>query len=82
METIWDWLTVFTFAGLATLLLQRSMEETPRDHLWQYAPPAIGCAVANYTGNKDMHVVAALLLAGVIAYIFIVLKVRLPGRKG
>ena len=45
METVWDWVTVFGFAGLVTLLLQRSAEEEPRDELWQYAPPALGFAV-------------------------------------
>lgn len=78
METVWDWLTVFCFAGLVTLMLQRSSEEVLRDKLWQYAPPALGCAVANYLGNEGMHIAAALLLAGVIVYIFVVLKVRLP----
>lgn len=85
METVWDWLTVFCFAGLVTLMLQRSSEEVLRDKLWQYAPPAVGCAVANYVGNKGvedgnvgLHIVAGLILAGVIVYIFVVLKVRLP----
>lgn len=78
METVWDWLTVFCFAGLVTLMLQRSSEEVLRDKLWHYAPPALGCALANYLGNEGMHIPAALLLAGVIAYIFVVLKVRLP----
>ena len=78
METTWDWLTVFAFAGLATLLLQRSSEETPRDELWHYAPPAIGCAVANWLGNHDQPIIAGLLLLGVAIYAFVVLKVRLP----
>ena len=81
METVWDWVTVFAFAGLATLLLQRSAEEKPRDKLWQYLPPAIGCAVANYLGNEGHHLPAAGLLAVVIAYIFLVLRVTLPFRK-
>ena len=79
METIWDWLTVFIFAGLATLLLQRSSEEEPRDKLWHYAPPALGCAVANYLGNNGQPIIAGFLLAGVVVYVFMVLKVRLPG---
>jgi hypothetical protein len=78
METIWDWLTIIAFAGLATLLLQRSTEEEPSDELWQYAPPAIGCAVANYFGNEGQHLIAAVLLLGVVSYIFFILKVRLP----
>lgn len=78
METVWDWLTVFCFAGLVTLMLQRSSEEVLRDKLWHYAPPAVGCAVSNYFGNEGMHIVAGLILAAVIVYIFVVLKVRLP----
>ena len=78
METTWDWLTVFAFAGLATLLLQRSSEENPRDELWHYAPPAIGCALANWLGNHDQPIIAGLLLLGVAIYAFVVLKVRLP----
>lgn len=79
MSTIWDWVTVFIFAGLATLLVQRSMEEEPRDKLWQYAPPSIGCALANYLGNNGQPVFAGAIVIGVVIYIFIVLKVKLPG---
>jgi hypothetical protein len=83
LETVWDWLTVFAFAGLATLLLQRSSEAEPRDKLWQYAPPAIGCALSNWLGNppQEQHILAAVVLAAVVAYAIIVLKVRLPGKK-
>lgn len=81
VETFWDWLTVFTFAGLATLLLQRSAEEQPRDQLWQYAPPAVGCALVNYLGNEGYPVPAAILFVAVVAYIFIVLKVPVPFLK-
>lgn len=78
METLWDWITVIAFAGLATLLLQRSTEEEPSDKLWQYFPPAIGCAITNYLGNEDYNVIAAGIFGAVVAYIFVVLKVRLP----
>jgi hypothetical protein len=78
VETFWDWITVFTFAGLATLLLQRSAEEEPRDHLWQYAPPAVGCALVNYLGNEGYHAPAAVIFVAVVAYIFKVLNVPVP----
>ena len=81
METIWDWLTVLTFAGLVTLLLQRSSEDPPRDQLWQYAPPALGCALSNYLGNEGMVLPASAALLAVLAYIVLVLKVRLPGSR-
>lgn len=78
METVWDWLTVFGFAGLATLLLQRSSEEEPRDKLWHYAAPAGGFALANYLGNNDLGLVAAAILVAIAVYVYVVLKVRLP----
>lgn len=78
MVTIWDWLTVIAFAALVTLMLQRSTEAELRDELWQYAPPAIGCATANYVGNDGRDLLAAALLIAVIAYIFTVLKVQFP----
>lgn len=78
METFWDWITVFCFAGLVTLMLQRSSEAVLRDKLWHYAPPAVGCAVANYLGNEGWPIPAGIVLAAVLAYIFVVLKVRLP----
>ena len=78
METIWDWVTIFAFAGLVTLLLQRSSEETPRDKLWHYAPPAVAVAVANQVGNAEYHAGAALILVAVVVYVFWVLKVRIP----
>lgn len=81
METFWDWITVFAFAGLVTLLLQRSAEEEPRDHLWQYAPPAVGCAFVNYMGNEGYHIPATALFAAVVVYIFKVLKVPVPFLK-
>jgi len=79
METVWDWITIFTFAGLVTLLLQRSSEEKPKDKLWQYLPAALGCAVANYFGNEGVTWAAVAILLAVLGYIVVVLKVRLPG---
>ena len=78
METLWDWLTIFAFAGLVTLMLQRSSEEKPKDKLWHYAPPAIASVVANQVGNANNHLFAAVIMAGVVAYVFWVLKVRIP----
>jgi len=79
METVWDWVAIFIFAGLVTLLLQRSSEDQPRDKLWQYLPAALGCAVANYLGNEGLTWVAVAMLLAVVAYIVVVLKVRIPG---
>lgn len=79
VETVWDWLTIFIFAGLVTLMLQRSTEDEPKDKLWHYAPPAVACAVANYLGNEGIDWAAVLILIALVAYVFIVLKVRIPG---
>ena len=78
METVWDWLTIFIFAGLVTLLLQRSSEDRPKDKLWQYLPAALACAFANYLGNHGVAWAAVTILIGLVVYVFIVLKVRLP----
>ena len=78
METVWDWITIIAFAGLVTLLLQRSSEDEPSDKLWQYLPPAIGCAVANYVGNEGQNWLAGALLLAVLVYTHKILKVRLP----
>jgi hypothetical protein len=80
LETIWDWVTVFCFAGLVTLMLQRSAEAEPRDQLWHYAPPAIAFAVTNYLGNHGEPWIAVAMLIAAIVYIFRVLKVSLPRR--
>ena len=81
MQTIFDVATVALFACLVVLFLQRSVAPEPRDHMYQYAPPAIGCAVANYFGNQGVKldnqglvVMAWVLIACVIAYVFYVLK--------
>jgi hypothetical protein len=77
METIFDWLTVLTFAGLAVLYLQRSVAPEPQDRIWHYLPPAVGCALVNYVGNEGYPVIAAIGLVAVLAYIYYVLKPRI-----
>jgi hypothetical protein len=81
LQTIFDLVTMALFAGLVVLFLQRSTTPEPRDHMYQYAPPAIGCAVANYFGNQGeklanqgLIVVAWVLVACVIGYVVYVLK--------
>lgn len=80
METPFDWLTVMVFTGLVVLLLQRSSMEEPTDKLWQYAPPAIGCAVVNYLGNEGYVVISLIGLCAVLAYIYYVLKPRINAK--
>lgn len=74
METVYDWVTVAVFAGLAVLFLQRSSEDEPRDKIVHYLPPAIGCAVSNYLGNEGFTLPAVGLLVAAMAYIYFILK--------
>ncbi|WP_283419602.1 XrtV sorting system accessory protein [Sphingopyxis sp. Geo48] len=78
METVYDWITVAIFVGLAVLFLQRSSEEEPRDKIYHYAPPAIGCAIANYLGNEGYMVGSVVLIVGILAYIHYILKPFAP----
>lgn len=73
MSTIWDWVTLFALAGLATLLLQRSTAEHETDKLWHYAPPGIGLAVVNQLGNHGEVGLAIALFVLVLGYIGVVL---------
>lgn len=75
MHTIYDWVAMAVFAGLIILFLQRSTgTEEPKDHLWQYMPPALGCALANYVGNEGQGLLSAVIILAVVAYIMQVLK--------
>ena len=81
VSTIFDVVTMALFAGLVVLFLQRSTIPEPRDHMYQYAPPAIGCAVANYFGNQGykldnlgLTVMAWVIIACVVGYVLYVLK--------
>ncbi|QYU69072.1 hypothetical protein J4558_02705 [Leptolyngbya sp. 15MV] len=74
METFWDWITVIAFGGLIVLMLNRSIQEEPVDHLAEYLVPAAGCAVANYIGNNHSDLFAAIALGLVAAYVYKVLK--------
>ncbi len=80
MSGFYDWVSVAIFAGLIVLYLKRSDAENPPDSLWQYLGAALGCAVANYVGNEGYHVLAVVLIAATLGYVFLVLKpFKLPG---
>jgi hypothetical protein len=82
METIYDWVSLGIFAGLVVLFLQRSTSDGPeRDvSLFYYLGAGVGCAVANYFGNKEQHIVAIAVLVATIGFIFYFLKPF--GRRG
>ena len=77
METVYDWVTILSFAGLVTLFLQRSSLENPPDSIWHYLPPAIGAAACNYFGNEGQDVVAIAIGIASIIYVILVLRPRL-----
>ena len=74
MKTIYDFVTVALFAGLVILFLQRSTAAEPQDHMYQYLPPAVGCALANWFGNQGQHALAIVTMLAVVGYVVIVLK--------
>ena len=80
METVFDWLTVIIFAGLAVLFLQRSAGPRPdHDRTVHYLPAAVGCALANYLGNHGWILGSVVVMTATIAYILILLKPLRPG---
>ncbi len=74
METVFDWLTVTIFAAIAVLFLQRSMQDEPKDTMWHYLPPTIGCAIANQVGNNGYDIIAAVMMLAVLMYLVYMLK--------
>ena len=76
METVYDWVTMTVFGALVILFLHRSAMDDPPDTIWQYLPPAIGCAVANYAGNEGYGIVAAAVLVAVGFYVVTILRLR------
>jgi hypothetical protein len=75
MSTVYDWVTLAIFGGLVVLFLQRSVEGSEKqDSIYHYLPPAIGCAVANYLGNHDQQVIAAILIIAIVGYVIFVMK--------
>jgi len=70
MQTIFDWVTMAIFSGLVVLFLNRSMApEEKQDNIYHYAPPALGCALANYLGNHDQRMVAIAIVIAVVGYV-------------
>lgn len=74
MQSPFTWLALMLFAGLAALMLQRSIADKPVDKLWLYAPPAIGCALVDYLGNHGQAIFAIVGLVLIVGYILIVLR--------
>ncbi len=75
MQTIFDYLTIFIFAGLIVIFLQRSVgEEREDDPMWRYLVAALGCAVANFLGNQGYAIPAVVVIVGTVAFIVHAIK--------
>lgn len=76
METVYDWVSLGIFAGLIVLFLQRSTgDRVEKDaSLLHYLGAGIGCAVANYFGNRGNDIIAIALLIATVGFIIIFLK--------
>jgi Ca2+/Na+ antiporter len=76
MQSVYDWVTLAIFAGLVVLFLQRSTNDRREKDasLLFYLGAGIGCAIANYFGNHGQDLIAILLLAATVAFIFYFLR--------
>ncbi len=75
MSTLYDLVTMGMFAGIVILFLQRStMPASPRDRIYHYLPPAIGCALANWLGNNHFDLLAIATMLATVVYVIYVLR--------
>ena len=75
MDTVFDFVSVGLFAGLAILFLQRSAAEEPDTiPMWQYGVAAVMCAGGNWGGNHGYPIVGGVILAVTAVYSIFVLK--------
>lgn len=76
METVYDWVSLAIFAGLIVLFLQRSTgDKVEKDaSLLYYLAAGVGCAAANYFGNKHQDAIAIAILVATVGFIIYFLK--------
>ena len=76
MNSVYDWVSLAIFAGLVVLFLQRSTSDRSEKDasLLFYLAAGVGCAVANYFGNKGENAIAIALLGATLAFIYFCLK--------
>ena len=81
METVYDCVSVFVFAGLIVLFVHRATsakDDDPDESVVPYLIGGVGCAVGNYLGNEVSAALAVLVLGLTILYIFYYLR-PIPG---
>lgn len=82
MTTIYDWVTVATFAGLIVLFMQRSVgNASEHDAFWPYIVASVGCAGINWLGNHNYNAFAVIAGIGLLIFIHLVLKPFTQGKK-
>ena len=77
METVYDWVSVFLFAGLIVMFVHRATSEDDEEAAQSVAPylvAGIGCAIGNYFGNEGLAALAVLILGATILYIVYYLR--------
>jgi uncharacterized oligopeptide transporter (OPT) family protein len=76
MQSVYDWVTLAIFAGLVVLFLQRSTADRAEKDvsILYYLAAGVGCAVANYLGDHGQDLIAVLLLAATLGFIFYFLR--------
>ena len=68
METLYDYVTVAAFIGIAVMYFHFNKDED--QNILAYMWPAIGCAISNYFGNEGFPEVSAIVFIGVIAWVW------------
>ena len=76
MQSVYDWVSLAIFAGLIVLFLQRSTSEHAEKDvsLFYYLAAGVGCAMANYFGNRGQDIIAILLLVATVGFIIYFLR--------
>jgi hypothetical protein len=76
VQSVYDWVSLAIFAGLVVLFLQRSTSDSPQKDasLLFYLAAGVGCAIADHFGNQGQDLIAILILAGTLAFIFYFLR--------
>lgn len=77
METVYDWVSVFIFAGLIVLFVHRATSDDDNEAeqpILPYLVGGIGCAIGNYLGNEGLAAFAVLVLGATILYIVYYLR--------
>ncbi len=69
MSTIYDYISVLGFIVIVVLYFHynNKQEQNFTGYFW----PSLGCAFTNYFGNKGYPIVAFVLIAVTILYIYI-----------